>query len=125
MGNLGKFNFPGVNDDQFGTLLPDRLLDSQCDDGMILCGIAAGDQEHLRLLYLLNGIGHGSTAECGDKTCHRHGVSEPGTVVNVIGSHCRPHKFLKEVVLFIGNLGRTETGNTVTSVLFLYLTQLG
>jgi hypothetical protein len=49
-------------------------------------GVAADDEDAIRILDLVNGIGHGPGPERGGKTCHRGGVSEACAVINIIGT---------------------------------------
>ena len=72
---------------------------------MCLGGVGADSQNTGGITYLLDRVGHGSAAECGDQTGHRRGMSETGTVVNIVVPEYNPGEFLGNVVVFVGALG--------------------
>ncbi len=71
---------------------------------MAFCSIRADDEYAVGISDFSNGVGHGSAAECCDQTGHGGGMSETGTVVDIVGSDDRAGKFLHQVVFFIGAL---------------------
>ena len=84
---------------------------------MICRGIGADDEDAIGFFNSVDGIGHGSRSECGGKTCHRRGVSEPGAVVHVVGAKHRAGQFLCQVVLLVGHFGGDKNADTVWAVL--------
>ena len=74
--------------------------------GMGRGGIGTDHKDAVGIFQFSNGVSHGSTPKGCGKTCHGGGVSEPGAVIHVVGSHCGPRKFLEEVIFLIGNLCR-------------------
>jgi len=85
---------------------------------MILRGVGAYCQNQVCVFNFVNRISHCTAAECGGQTGHRYGVSKPGTVIDIVGADCRPHKFLEQVIFFIGATRRGQTGNAVGAVFF-------
>ena len=57
------------------------------------------------LANILNIVGLSAAAECGGQTGHRRGMSNPGTVIDVVGPQHRPSKFLSNIVVFIAGTG--------------------
>ena len=86
------------------------------DERMRLCRIGSDHQNARCILDFGNRVCHGSTSECGGKTCHRRSVSETGAGIYVVGSKTCPAKLLEKVVLFIGAPGRGGEGEAVTTV---------
>ena len=68
-------------------------------------GIAAYDKDTSRLPNLIDGIGHGTATETGGQTGHRRGMSEAGTVVQIVSLHHRAGEFLSQVILLVGAFG--------------------
>ena len=119
-----QLNFSRIGDHQFGTFLfgPENPGRHQ---GMARRGIASDHKNTFRILYFVDGIGHGTTSERCGKTCHSGGVSKPGAVVHVIGPHRGASKFLKQIILLIGDLGRGEKRDGIAALRFLDAFQLG
>ena len=112
MGAVGQDGLAGIDNEQLSAAIH-RSQHPAGDLGMGLGGVGTGNQNNFRVFDLVDRIGHGAAAEGGGKTCHRGGVSEAGTVVDVIGLQDCPGKFLQEIVLFIGVLGRGEHPDTL------------
>jgi formate/nitrite transporter FocA (FNT family) len=56
------------------------------------------------------GIGHCTTSECCPQTGDSNGVSETGAMVHIIGTYCCSHKFLGQIIFFVGNPSGGEHG---------------
>ena len=69
------------------------------------CGVGADSQDAVGITNLTDGVGHSSAAECCGQTGHSGGVSEAGTVVNVVGAQHGSAKFLDNIVIFVSALG--------------------
>ena len=81
------------------------LYETHAYHGVCHSSIGADDEETLAVGQLSKGVGHGTAAEGGSKTCHRGAVSEPCAVIYIIGSQGTACEFLQEVVLFVGAAG--------------------
>jgi hypothetical protein len=86
-------------------------------DGMGGCRVTAYDENASSLSYVRNGVCHGATAQSGSQTGYRRRVSEASAVVDIVGLHNDPDKFLKEIVFFIGALGRRKASKLVSFVM--------
>ena len=98
-----KFNLTGVSYNE-PSALTCRLSHFHANDGVSLSGVGADSQDTTGITNITDGVGHRPAAECCDQTGHRGGMSETGTVVNIIGAQYRPGKFLNDIVLLIGAL---------------------
>ena len=90
------------------------------DHGVLLGGVATDDENALALLGdIPDRVGHRAAA----KACHQTGdggaVSEAGTVVDGIGGQDLPRELVKEIVLLVGALGRSQEGKSIAAV-FLF-----
>ena len=72
---------------------------------MVFSGIGSGNQNHLGLFNITDGVGHRSTAEGCGQTGHSGGMSEAGTVVDIVGFQHRPGEFVGDIILFIADAG--------------------
>jgi hypothetical protein len=70
------------------------------------CRVAAYDKDTCGLCNFRDGVCHGTATQGGSQTGYRRGVSEAGTVVDIVCPHDGPDKLLKEIVFFISTLGR-------------------
>ena len=91
------------------------------DYRMGFCGVASGHQKDICLLEILDGIGHGSGAQCGGQTDHRAGVTEMDAMINIVRSDGRPDEFLEKIVLLAGDPCGGKTGNAVRTILLFDL----
>ena len=91
---------------------------------MILGCIGSCNQNNVRFFNVPNGICHCATSECCGQTGHGGGMSEPGAVVNIVGFHHSPCKFMGKIVFFIGNPGTDEDPNGVRALTHLYIGQV-
>ena len=71
---------------------------------MLAGRVASHHQDTIRLLDLPNGVRHSPAPECGGKTCHRGGVSEPRAVIDIVRSQDTPCKFHDQIVFLVGAL---------------------
>ena len=62
-------------------------------------------------------VRHSTATETGGQTGHCWGMSEAGTVVDVIGSHYRTGEFLGQIIFFISTLCRSNEGKLVSFVI--------
>ncbi len=120
VGIVGDINATGIGHDELGPTVPHRLPDLGSDDRVLLGGIAADDKEALALLGdIADGVGHRAAA----KACHQTGdggaVSEASTVVDGIGGQDLPRELVKEIVLLVGALGRSQHGKSIAAM-FLF-----
>jgi len=69
---------------------------------MTCSGITANNQNAGSLTDLANRIGHSTAAEGGGQTGHRRGVSETGTMVDIIGTHYHTSELLGQIILLVG-----------------------
>jgi hypothetical protein len=74
------------------------------------------DEQNLCMVYVGDGIAHGSVAKRGKCCSDRRGVAEPGAVVNIVGAYNRPGQLLDQVILFVGALRRAEHAHRVRAV---------
>ena len=116
VGILDEVDLPGIDHDQFGAVLADGPFDAGRDDGMVFRRVGSRRQDDIGEFDLLDGVRHCTASECGGQTGHRHGVSETGAVIDIVGADHRAHEFLEEVVFLIGAAGRGETGDAVRPV---------
>jgi hypothetical protein len=82
---------------------------------MIFRRIGSCCQDDVGEFDLLDGVSHRTASECGGQTGHRHGVSETGAVIDMVGADPRSHELLEKVVFLIGAAGRGKTGDAVRS----------
>ena len=68
-------------------------------------GVGANSQDAGGIANLADRVSHRSAAERGDQTGHRGGMSETGTVVNVVLTEYYPSEFLDGIVVLVGALG--------------------
>ena len=85
--------------------MPDRLHNFKSDYGMALRGVRPNDKNAVSVPDFGDGVGHGSAAEGCDQTGHGGGMSETGTVVNIVSAQYSSGKFLGNIVFLISALG--------------------
>jgi len=100
----GQLNISGVSHNELGTLFfgPENATGNK---RMAFCCIRTDNKNTCSILDFRNGISHGSTSKRCGQTDHSRGMSETGTMVDIVGANHRPGKFLNQVILFIGNFG--------------------
>ena len=81
------------------------LLYLQANYGVSLGGVGANSQDTGGITNFTDGVGHCPAAEGCGQTGHGGGMSETGTVVNIVGAQHRPGKFLDDIVVLVGALG--------------------
>ena len=116
MGKSGDLDPPGVHQDEPGVVEFDGPLDKRGNYRVILGGVGAGDENHVGVGDVADGVGHCSTSKRGGQTGHRGAVSETGAVINAVGFQDRPGEFLSDVVLLVGDPGRGEDPEGVRAV---------
>ena len=77
----------------------------QRDDGVILGGVGAGDDEDIVLDHLGGGVAHRRGAQRLLQRHHRSGVAQARAVIDVVGAEQRAEHLLQQVVVFVGGLG--------------------
>ena len=93
-----------------------RLLEVGRRDRMILGRVGADDDDHVGVLDRAEGRTHGAGADAFEQRRHRGGMAQARAVVDVVGAEAGAHQLLKQVGLFVGALGRAETGQGVAAV---------
>ena len=104
VGVANQHDITRVGDDKLSppTYCPDYL---QCRYRVGFRGVGANSQNAGGLTDIVDGVGHRPTTEGCGQTGHSGGMSEPGTVVNIVGAQYRPAQFLGNVVILVGALG--------------------
>ena len=96
-----------VRDDEFGAFA-NGAANACADDGVLFRRVRSDHQDRFGLLQIRDAVRHRARAEGGGQTGHRGGVSEPGTVIDVVRPHHRAREFLNEIVLLVRCLGRRK-----------------
>ena len=110
-----QLHFPRVDDDQLGAF-SGRSLDGHAHHVLLFGKIGVDHQDAASLFQLPDGIGGGGVPQSSFQPNgqFRLGV---GGLVHVVGVHHRPGKFLGQVMLLVGAVGRGEDGKGVASVI--------
>ncbi len=98
-----KLNLSGVGYNKFATMAH-YLFYVHSNYGVSLSGIGTDSQDTLCTLEIAYRVGHCSTAERCGQTGHSGGMSETGTVVDIVGTQYRPGEFLHDIVVFVSAL---------------------
>ena len=72
----------------------DGPFDKAGDHRMVLGGVGAGDQDHIGVFDIGDGVRHCATSESCGQTGHGGAMSETGAMVDVVGFKHRPGEFL-------------------------------
>ena len=122
-GVIDKRDSPRINNDQIGALL-DRSNDLITYDRMSFCRVRSGDEDAVRVPHLADGVCHCAAAEGLHEACYCAAVSKPGAVIDDIGSdHCA-HKFLEQIILFVGTSSRGQTHDGIRAMVLDDISQL-
>ncbi len=119
IGVFHQFQLTRIYHDKFCPVLGDRAPDMEVHYGMVLCRVAAGEQNDTRFFYFFHRIGHRSTTKCSGQTGHSRGVSESRAMIHIIGPDHSAHKFLYDVVFLISTFSRTQAGQNLCPTFFL------
>ena len=90
---------------------------------MVFSSVRSGDQDHIGFFDLGDGIGHCATSESCGQTGHCGGMSEPGTMIDVVGFQNSPCKLVGQIIFFVGNTGGCQDADAVRSGLVFDLTE--
>ncbi len=102
VGDLGDVDLARVGHDQFGPALAFGAADLAADDGMLLGGVAADDEDRAAVVGdVADAVGHRPAAEAGRQTGDGAAVSETGAVVDAVGGHQLAGQLGEEEVLFV------------------------
>ena len=71
---------------------------------MSLRGVGANYKNAVGISDFSDGVGHRSAAERCGQTGHGGGMSETGTVIDIVGADNRAAEFLHQVIFFVGAL---------------------
>ncbi|OQA20998.1 MAG: hypothetical protein BWY63_01415 [Chloroflexi bacterium ADurb.Bin360] len=106
-----------VSDNQRNTAITHGMTNARPDDGVLLGGVGANDEDNLRLLgRVFDGVAHRTTTKRGRQTRNRRSVTESRAVINVIGLPNTARNLLHQVALFVRAFRRSQVGNTVGTV---------
>jgi len=115
IGEPRQLNLTRIDDDKRGTPFL-RVDDSRSDEGMLRRCIRPDDKKEIGFVTFVNGIRHGSRAECCGQTGHRRAVSEPCAVIHIVRLKGGARHFHKEIVFLVGHLGGTQKGKAPWTV---------
>ncbi len=90
---------------------------------MGLGGIGADDKDATRFLDIGYGIGHCWLAEGCGQALQRRLVAQVGAGIHVVGAHHCPRQLLRQIVLLIGTLSRSDHPDSMRAILLLDLCQ--
>ncbi len=99
-----KLNLTGIGDDELPPFTHCSLY-LQPNYRVSCRGVGANSQNAGGIADLIDSVGHGSAAEGCDQTGHGGGMSEAGTVVNVVSAQYSPGKLLGDVVILVSAFG--------------------
>ena len=100
IGYSSNVSTPGVNNDKICTAAR-RLPDLEPDDRMGLCGIGTTDKQEISTCNLRKRRCCRTASKCCQQTADRGSVSDPGTVIHIIGANGSTRKLLEQVVLLV------------------------
>jgi len=88
--------------------------DSSSYDRMGGGGIAANDKNARSSGDFSDSVCHSPATQAGSQTGYRGGVSKACAMVYIVSLHNGPDKLLKDVVIFIGALGRRDSSKLIS-----------
>ena len=103
IGMAGEADAAVVGDDQ-PRPPPGGVQDAAADEGMLLGGVGADDEDQVGLVDTGDGIGHRPRTEGLGEPDHRGGVAETGAMIDVVGAEYPPGKLHQQVILLVGRL---------------------
>jgi len=115
IGKTGQLDISGIGHNQLGPFFlgPE---DTPGNQRMTRGCVRTCDKDTGRILNFGDGIGHGATSKCCGQTDHSGRMSEPGTVIHIVGpDHCSG-KFLNQVIFFIGNFSGSQYTDAIRAV---------
>ena len=87
---------------------------------MLFGGVGARYEYHIGILYLIDGVGHGSGAERAGKPRNCGRMAEPGAVVHVVRPDGCTGEPDQDIVVLVGALCGAENGYGAGSISLLY-----
>ena len=81
------------------------LPDIHTDYRVSIGGVGADSKDTFGIADVVDRVGHSSATECRDQTGHSGGMSETGTVVNIVCAQYRPGEFLHDIIVLVSDLG--------------------
>jgi len=103
-----QVDFTRINNNKFCSIL-NSLFDSEPNNGMSRSSVTSDRNNTGCMEEIFNIVCLSSAPECGSQTGYRWGVSNPGTIIYIICSQCRPGKLLGDIVIFVsGPRGRDD-----------------
>ena len=121
VGAFGHLVFAKVGDDEPLAAMFVRTLDAGGEDGMVLGGVGADDEDEAGLFDVGDGAGVAAVAY-GALQAHGGGVlAVAGAVVDVVGADDGAGELLHEKALLVGALGGGDEGEGVGAVVLFDL----
>ena len=115
-GKIGQLNLTRVDDDEFGAVLADGLLEKEADDRVRFGRVAASYDERIQLFHFADAIAHRAAADGQLQGRDAAGVAEARAMVDVVGLQHSAHEFLEDVIVFVGRFGAGIGGDTIATV---------
>ena len=105
-GEISEINAARVSDDQFDAAPAYCPPQHRPEDGMLLGGVRADDEQRLGVIgNIVHRVGHCARAVGGGQTGHGAGVTETGAVVYVVRPDNLAGELVHQVVFFIQAFG--------------------
>ena len=115
-GKIGQLNLTRVDDDEFGAVLADGLLEKEADDRVRFGRVAASYDERIQLFHFADAIAHRAAADGQLQGRDAAGVAEARAMVDVVGLQHSAHEFLEDVIVFVSRFGAGIGGDAIATV---------
>ncbi len=123
LGGMARQRLPArVHHDQLGAALG-RVLDEGRSHRVIDRRIGADHDDDFGVHRGRERRRHCAGIQAFHQGCDRRGVAQPGAVIDIVGAEAGAHQLLEQIRLFVGALGRTETGERFHALLVANLDQ--
>ncbi len=115
-GEVAQLQPPRVDDDELGAVVAHGRLHLQRNDGVILGGIRAGDDEAVAVNDFGGRVAHGRRAERLEQRDDAGSMTETRAMIHVVGSEQGAEHLLHEIVVFVGSLGTAVDGHGLAAI---------
>ena len=104
-----------IHHDQLGAALG-RVLEVGRGNRMVHGGIGADHDDDFGIHGGRERRRHRAGVQAFHQGCDRGSVAQPGAVIDIVGAETGAHQFLEQIGLFVGALGRAETGQRLDTL---------